>query len=213
MAIETKAKYIFAWLAITSIVYFTVQAVVSDTYSFMTPLDGKIPFIPEFIWLYHTLVPVIIGTTVFSMHRRRVFFNTVAALTFSMAVLTCFHLVFPSYYPRQDLFLDANSSLSLWAVDLTRQFDAACNTFPSGHVTFSWIIYFCARMSESIRRSKKRIYSYLLWAALISVSTLVLKQHYIFDVISGIILAYISVLVGQNTVNRYLNAENNSEGR
>ena len=104
MAIETKAKYIFAWLAVTSIVYFSVQAVVSDAYTFLSPLDDEIPFIPGFIWLYHTLVPVIVGTTIFSMHRRRVFFNTIAALTFSMAVLTCFHLIFPSYYPRQDHF-------------------------------------------------------------------------------------------------------------
>ena len=212
MAIETKAKYIFAWLAITSIVYFSVQAVASDTYSFLTPLDDKIPFIPSFIWLYHTLMPVIIGTTIFSMHRRRVFFNTVSALTFSMAVLTCFHLVFPSYYPRQELFLDANSSASLWLVEITRQFDAACNTFPSGHVTFSWIIYFCARMSDSIKRTNKLIHIYLLWAVLISISTLVLKQHYIFDVLSGIILAYISVMVGCTATSRYINVEADTQG-
>ena len=207
MAIETKAKYVFAWLITTSIVYFSVQAVVSDTYSFLNPFDEGIPFIPEFIWLYHTLVPVIVGTTIFSMHRRRVFFNTIAALTFSMAVLTCFHLIFPSYYPRQELLTGAGSSASLWLVEITRQFDAACNTFPSGHVTFSWIIYFCARMSDNIKRTNKLIYIYLLWTILISISTLVLKQHYIFDVISGIILAYISVMVGCAATNRYMNVE------
>jgi membrane-associated phospholipid phosphatase len=207
MAIETKAKYVFTWLITTSIVYFSVQAVVSDTYSFLNPLDEGIPFIPEFIWLYHTLVPVIVGTTIFSMHRRRVFFNTIAALTFSMAALTCFHLIFPSYYPRQELLTGAGSSVSLWLVEITRQFDAACNTFPSGHVTFSWIIYFCARMSDNIKRTNKLIYIYLLWTILISISTLVLKQHYIFDVISGIILAYISVMVGCAATNRYMNVE------
>lgn len=210
MAIETKAKYVFAWLIVTSIVYFTVQAVVSDAYSFLIPLDEKIPFIPEFIWLYHTLVPVIVGTAIFSMHRRRVFFNTIAALTLSMAVLTCFHLLFPSYYPRQDLYLNTNFSISLWLVEITRQFDAACNTFPSGHVTFSWVIYFCARMSDNIKRTNKLIHVYLLWTVLISISTLVLKQHYIFDVLSGIILAYASVVVGRVAVNRYINVEANA---
>lgn len=210
MAIETKAKYVFAWLAVTSIVYFSVQAVVSDTYSFLSPLDRGIPFIPEFIWLYHTLVPVIVGTTIFSMHRRRVFFNTIAALTLSMAVLTCFHLVLPSYYPRQELLLGTDSSVSLWLVELTRQFDAACNTFPSGHVTFSWILYFCARQADSIKRANKLIYIYLLWTILVSISTLVLKQHYIFDVISGIILAYISVVIARVVTSRYINVETNT---
>jgi membrane-associated phospholipid phosphatase len=210
VAIQTKAKYVFAWLIITSLVYFSVQAVVSDTYSFLSPFDEAIPFLPGFIWIYHTLIPVIVGTAIFSLRRRRAFFNTIVALTFSMAALTCFHLAFPSYYPRQELFLDADSSVSLWLVSTTRQFDAACNTFPSGHVTFSWIMYFCARLSDNIRRTSKLIYVYLFWAVLISISTLVLKQHYIFDVASGIILAYISMMVGCAVTSRYMNVEVNT---
>jgi membrane-associated phospholipid phosphatase len=209
MAKETKAKYIFAWLTLTSLIYFSIQAIVPDSYSFMTSLDTAIPFLPGFIWLYHTLVPVILWTSIYLIKRRFVFFNTVCALTFSMAVLTCFHLAFPSFYPRQELVYDGFSA-SLWLVEITRQFDAACNTFPSGHVTFSWIMFFCVRLSDAFRIGVKISNIYLLWAIFISISTLVLKQHYIFDVVSGIILGYISVVIGSYMTKRHFNVEENS---
>jgi len=210
MALETKAKYIFTWLIVTSALYFSVQAVVTHGYSFLTPLDGLIPFVPELVWLYHTLFPVIVCTTVFSMQNRRVFFNTVAALTLSMGILTVFHLLFPSYYPRQELEPSTLSSVSVWLVEFTREFDAACNTFPSGHVAFSWILYFCVLDSDCAKRNKSFRSTYLLWTVGITLSTLLLKQHYIFDVIAGIILAYASVYIGKKFMNRCLNDEADS---
>ena len=209
MALETKAKYMFAWLILTSIVYFSVQALVTHSYSFLTPIDGLIPFVPEFVWIYHTLIPVIVSTTVFSMQRRDVFFKTVIALTLCMAVLTVFHVIFPSFYPRQEIEPTSYFSISVWLVEITRQFDAASNTFPSGHVAFSWILYFCVRDSEYAKRKKSLPSTYLLWAVLISMSTLFLKQHYIFDVIAGIILAHIMVIVSKRIIekSRYLQHE------
>ena len=209
MALETKAKYIFAWLILTSAVYFTVQTLVTHSYSFMTPIDGLIPFVPEFVWVYHTLIPVIVGTTIFSMQRRDVFFKTVIALTLSMAVLTIFHVLFPSYYPRQEIEPTPYFSVSVWLVEITRQFDAACNTFPSGHVAFAWILYFCIRGSECAKRKKSIPSTYLLWAVIVSLSTLFLKQHYIFDVFAGIILAYFMVIISKQITkkSRYLQHE------
>lgn len=213
MALETKAKYIFTWLFVTSVLYFLVQALVTHSYSFMTPLDNLIPFIPEFVWVYHTLIPTIVATAIFSMQKREVFFKTVAALSISVVVLTFFHLVLPSYYPREDIG-PLSSSISLWVVELTREFDAACNTFPSGHVAFSWILCFCVGEADCVKRKKSLLGVYLLWATLISLSTLFLKQHYIFDVVAGIVLAHISFLIAEKVVKRgeYLYEAANSRG-
>jgi len=65
--------------------------------------------------------------------------------------------------------------------------DGAQNTFPSGHVTFSWLILLAA--AEALTNKSMRLI-YFLWAMAVTVSTLVLKQHYIVDVFSGILLAY-----------------------
>ena len=199
MARDTKAKYMLIWFCVTSALYFLVQFAVSHSYSFMTPLDKLIPFVPEFIWIYHTLIPVIIITTIFSMERRTVFFNTILALSFSVLILTTCHILFPSFYPRQEI---PSGSISLWLVNVTRTVDAACNTFPSGHVTFSWILYLCISDAERIKRTKWLRLTYLLWATLIALSTLVLKQHYIFDVVAGLGLAWLSVMVAKKVRSR-----------
>ena len=204
MARETKAKYILIWLSVTSVLYFLVQFAVSHSYSFMTPLDNLVPFVPEFIWLYHTLIPAIVVTTIFSMEKREVFFNTILALSISAIVLTLCHVLLPSFYPRQEI--DA-SSVSLWLVEVTRSFDAACNTFPSGHVTFAWILYFCICDAECIKRTKWLRLTYLLWAILIALSTLVLKQHYVFDVVAGLALAWLSVTIAKKIRGRYFLCE------
>ena len=90
---DTKAKYVLIWLVVTSVLYFLVQFAVTHSYSFMTPLDGAIPFVPEFIWVYHTLIPVIVITTIFSMERRDVFFNTIIALTLAVGILSICHIL------------------------------------------------------------------------------------------------------------------------
>ena len=204
MARETKAKYILIWLSVTSALYFLVQFAVSHSYSFMTPLDELIPFVPEFIWLYHTLIPTIVVTTIFSMERREVFFNAIMALSISAAILTACHVLFPSFYPRQEI---DTGSISLWLVEVTRALDAACNTFPSGHVAFAWILYFCIGDAECIKRTKWLRLTYLLWAVLIALSTLVLKQHYIFDVVAGLVLAWFSVSAAKKIRGRYFLCE------
>ena len=210
MAPRVKAKYMFVWLFITSVLYFSVQTLVTHSYSFMTPLDGVFLFVPEFVWVYHTLIPVIIGTTVFSMQRRDVFFTTVLALTFAALTLTIFHILLPSFYPREPI--DPTLSLSVWLVQVTRAVDSACNTFPSGHVAFAWVLYFCVRGSEAVKRRKSLSVVYLLWAALISLSTLMLKQHYIFDVIAGIFLAHVAVTIAKKGVDGYLNEMSSPRG-
>jgi membrane-associated phospholipid phosphatase len=201
---DTKAKYVLIWLFATSAIYFLVQFVVSHSYSFMTPVDNLIPFVPEFIWLYHTLIPVIIITTIFSMERRDVFFNTIVALTFAAVILSIFHIIFPSFYPREVI---ETSSISLWLVEITRSVDAPCNTFPSGHVTFSWIIYLSICKADCIKRTKWLRLTYLLWAVLIAASTLMLKQHYVFDVVSGLILAGLCVSLARRLRGRLLPCE------
>jgi membrane-associated phospholipid phosphatase len=186
--------------------YFLVQFIATDDYSFMTPFDYAVPFIPEFIWVYHTLIPVIIISTIFSMEKRDVFFNTLVALTFSVIVLTLFHIIFPSFYPRQEIQVD---TMSLWLVEVTRMIDASCNTFPSGHVTFAWILFFCIRDANCIKRTKALHLAYLLWAILIATSTVVLKQHYVFDVVAGIVLAWFSMTVAKK-VRGKISAKQNS---
>ena len=108
-----------------------------------------------------------------------------------------FYTFFPAFYPR-DGYTD--SSLSGFLVEITRNIDGSNNTFPSTHVTFAWLMVFFIGLSNFSLKHKWIQSVYVLWAILISVSTLVLKQHFVVDVFSGIALATMCYFLGKHLV-------------
>tara|TARA_R100000008_G_C3523539_1_gene135330 strand:+ start:41 stop:715 length:675 start_codon:yes stop_codon:yes gene_type:complete len=192
MSLKAKVKYVFALLSLWMVLYYAIQAfIVQNHYDFLTPLDKLIPFIPEFVWIYHTMVPVLLITTIGLLKNKRVFFTTILASFIAILVLNTFYVLFPAFYPRNPLV--EYNSISVWMVEITRQIDGASNTFPSGHVTFSWLMFLAACECQLLKKKKYYFVKgiYLLWAVGICISTLFLKQHFIIDVISGIIMAYV----------------------
>ena len=161
-------------------------------------MDELIPFNPHFIWIYHTIIPVIALTLVYLIKRKDLFLSSIVAFLLATAVLFFFYIFFPSFYPR-DAFVD-NSTISGVLVEATRRIDGAQNTFPSSHVTFSWLITFFISISACAKKNKWIYKGYFIWAILISLSTLTLKQHFIVDVVSGIILALLCYLLSKKIV-------------
>ena len=158
-------------------------------------IDEKIPFIPPFIWVYHTLIPVTIFTAIFLFQRRDIFLGLIFSFVFSGIVMCLFYIFFPSFYPRE-LFVDI-STISGWLIEITRSIDGPHNTFPSGHVTFAWLLMFFVNLSQYTRKHTWVKVAYFCWAILVSISTLTLKQHFIVDVIAGMVLAYVSYFLAR----------------
>tara|TARA_R110000824_G_scaffold166215_12_gene342964 strand:+ start:433 stop:846 length:414 start_codon:yes stop_codon:yes gene_type:complete len=110
----------------------------------------------------------------------------ICACLAATVVLNIFYIYLPSFYPRIEFEV---ATISEYLVELTRAIDKANNTFPSGHVTFAWLIFYAASFSQLAGKYKIIKFTYLIWASMISFATLALKQHYIVDVVSGIFLA------------------------
>ena len=73
------------------------------------------------------------------------------------------------------------------------------NLFPSIHCLVSW---FCAIGLRGTRVSTwYKVFSYA-FAIAVCISTQLTKQHYIVDVFGGILLAEISLLIGEYFVRR-----------
>jgi len=196
VAASVKAKYLTFFLIFNFLTYFGLQWLITHSeYNFLTSVDLAIPLIPGFIWIYHTLVPVIVLSMFFLVIRRDIFMTTFVAFSIATLILSLFYVLFPSFYPR--IPIEA-TTLSEQFLNLTRTIDGAHNTFPSGHVTFAWLLTFCISHATSARKFAWLKPAYALWAVLISVSTLVLKQHYIFDVFSGLALAIICYYCAKN---------------
>ena len=87
------------------------------------------------------------------------------------------------------------ASLSDRALAALYEADRPVNLFPSLHVSLSFL--FAAAIGYA--RPRWRAWT-LAWAALIAVSTLFTRQHYLFDVLGGIVLAWIGWKVVRHLV-------------
>ena len=94
------------------------------------------------------------------------------------------------------MFVDT-SSISGWLIEWTRMIDGPHNTFPSGHVTFAWLLVLFVNLSQYVKEHQWVRFVYFCWAILVSISTLTLKQHYIVDVISGFAFALLTYFLAK----------------
>lgn len=201
MPLYTRVKYIVIIAIFNLLTYFGIQGLItSNTIDLLTPFDQAIPLVPEFIWIYNSLIPVLLASCVFLLRTKKVFWTTCVAFLVATVVLDVFYVVMPSFYPRES-FEIANAST--WFLNLTREIDGSNNTFPSGHVALSWLLFWATSNSTTLKNKKKIKLVFGLWAFAISLSTLTLKQHYIVDVIGGFVLAWGSWLGAQLFIERF----------
>ena len=195
-----KANYVLLFGVINLFTYFLIQDCVTHKYNFLTDVDKAIPFMPEFVWIYHSLLPVIGVTMVLLVRSKKLFFNAMWACVATTLILHFFYVTFPSFYPRP-LFVPQDLSEVL--VQFSYEIDNSSNTFPSGHVAFAWIMFWIAKHSERSRETPVLIDFYKLWAIAISISTLAIKMHYVIDVIGGFIVASSCFFIVRELIKKY----------
>jgi len=195
-----KAKYLLCFSLFNLGTYFLIQQFVSHEHNFLTDLDRAIPFMPDFVWIYHTLLPGIVGTMFLLVKSRNIFLTTFWAGVLATVIIHIIYILFPSFYPRPDLI---PSTLSEELVALSYLIDNSSNTFPSGHVAFSWLMFWGAMFSKKVKETMGLRRLYLLWALGVSMSTLAIKMHYIIDVIGGFCVAAFCFFLVKYIVTKY----------
>jgi len=203
MSRKTKTKYVLFLFSFYFLSYFLIQSVIASGHNLLTSLDQLIPFIPEFIWIYHTLIPVFIATTMILIERKSVFYTAFFSVLLASVIMNLFYVYFPVAYPRE-MWQLTEPSWSGFFVELTRQVDGANNAFPSGHVTLSCLLTLLVGLTNFAKRYNWLQPLYAIWAMLIAVATLVLKQHFIVDVASGLALALMCYLLIKHIVYKRL---------
>lgn len=152
-----------------------------EFYNLSIFIDEKIPFNPHFVWTYIlyyfvALMPVMVVPDIKEFRRM------VGAylMMYFMGFLT--FIVFPVKMVRPELIGDG---YSLWLLRKIYNADNGYNCFPSMHVANAYLASFF-----SFKFNKPYGSVVYIIAFLITISTLFIKQHYIVDLIAGILLAY-----------------------
>ncbi|HVA66346.1 MAG TPA: phosphatase PAP2 family protein [Elusimicrobiota bacterium] len=146
----------------------------------MTAVDRAVPFLPWTGWIYATVFPFPLLAAAFVRDDRGIR-AMLAAFIAAAAVCLVVFLAYPTVYPRPEL---AGGGLIAWPLAMVYRLDLPRNCLPSEHVTTAFLTAFAVRHSRP-----KLGAACLVWAVLISVSTLTTKQHYFWDVAAGVLLA------------------------
>jgi membrane-associated phospholipid phosphatase len=182
-----KLSYILIAIVFYMLGYAIIQSMVHvGKFDFYTQLDSLIPLVPEFIWIYHSVIPILFITMVVLVRDKNLFFSMFWSCLVSSIILNLSYALLPSFYPRENFALN---TIHDYLLQFTRELDGAHNTFPSGHVTFSWLITLTALKTRQVAANRSLCLIYIFWAICVTLSTLTLKQHFIVDTLSGFFLS------------------------
>jgi membrane-associated phospholipid phosphatase len=150
----------------------------------LTTIDQNIPFLPWTIWIY--VSGLIYMPIAYHFNRSVVSINK-HAYTFSSLVIlsSTIFWFYPTVYPRE-LFPvpDSTNEPTYLLLTWIRQIDSPTNCTPSLHVSIAYLL------ALGFREISKKYFPWIfLWASLIALSTLTVKQHYVVDVLAGIAVA------------------------
>jgi len=148
--------------------------------------EQRIPFRPDFVWMYLSIYPTFLLPFLFI--RDRDFFRI-----FSLAYITVMCVCYLTYllYPvtiQRPVFVE--NSFSTWTLGIVYQADKPWNCFPSMHVAMSLLAALTILEVHRIRG----VVTLLLTLA-IALSTVLIKQHYVLDVLGGMALTMIIYFV------------------
>jgi len=151
-------------------------------------LDRVVPLQPIWalvygpVYLFLILLPVLVVRQDEQI-RRTVF----AYLTVWIIAYVCF-LLYPTTASRPERVI--GDGFALWGLRFLYSADPPYNCFPSLHVAHSFVSALtCLRVHRGVGIAAT------LGAALVGVSTLFTKQHYVADVIAGVLLAFMAYVV------------------
>ena len=148
-----------------------------------TPLDAALPVVTPFVIPYVSLNYVVYFTLiVFLLFRTKVFHSACLALITAWFVSYFFYFFFQTEVIRPVL---TGSDLFTRMIQNVYAGDNPFNDFPSLHTSISTIMAI-----HWLRFDRRAGIVVSIWTVLIVASTVLIKQHYVADVISGLSLAF-----------------------
>lgn len=155
--------------------YGWLNRLLPPRFDFTTPLDTAIPFLP---WTYHLYWSFFLLLLVAAWQLRPdEYARSLRAVLW--VVLVCFSgfVLFTAHYPRPDVDTIVSP---FWREEFRWMWghDKPGNTFPSLHVAITVL-------GTRILWRRRRSLLWILWATIICLSTLTVKQHFIVDVLGG----------------------------
>jgi len=194
---ENRHPIVFLLGIIASLLY-----VVSNHFHFFNPqllpmswLDNAVPFIPQTVWIY--VSEYVFFIAVYLTCKDTANLNKYLYSIMGLQIVSIFiFMIWPTTYPRELFPLPQDLDYFTYFVfNSLRTADTPASCCPSLHVSSVYLSSFIF-----LNDQRKKFPFYFTWATLITLSTLTTKQHYVVDLISGLLMAVGTYWVFHKTV-------------
>lgn len=150
-----------------------------------TPLDDAIPVVGPFAIPYVSLRPFIyLSAVLFLLFRVRIYRSAAVAMIVVLLVSYAFYAFLQTYIDRPAIIGEDLFSRLIRDVYAS---DQPYNDFPSLHASLSTVFAI-----HWLRVDRRLGVPVAIWTALIVLSTVFVKQHYVPDAVAGVVLAAIA---------------------
>ena len=143
--------------------------------------ERKILFSPEFVFIYLTIYPTFLLPFLF-IHQRDFFRLFSLAYITVMCICYLVYFFYPVSIDRPELSVN---SFSTWVLAIVYGADRPWNCFPSMHVAMSLLASLTILEVHRIRGMLTLLLTF--W---IAYSTVLIKQHYVLDVVAAMLLTF-----------------------
>jgi membrane-associated phospholipid phosphatase len=151
-------------------------------------VDRLVPLQPAWTLVYAPLYLFAIMLPVFVVRQPEQIRRTVRAYLFVWITAFVFFLAYPTMASRPLKVI--GEGFAVWSLRFLYSLDPPYNCFPSLHVAHSFVSALtCYRVHRGVGIAAG------IAASLIGISTLFTRQHYIADVASGTVLAFVAYMV------------------
>jgi membrane-associated phospholipid phosphatase len=149
----------------------------------MLALDRAWPLEPGWMLVYGSLYIFVVILPLVVIRERPLGERTLRAYIAVMLVAYAGFFLYPTAAPPHPA--SGTAGFAEWTLRLAYDLDTPNNCFPSLHVAYAFVAALaCGRVHRGVGAVA------VIWAALIALSTLFTKQHYVVDVIAGGLMGY-----------------------
>lgn len=192
---------IFSYLAcfaVNCLVYWFTQFIMAGAYhhDLTTEFDLKVPFVSQWIIIYVTtfIFWIVNYGIVAKSSTRDKWFQFATADMMSRLICGAIFIVLPTTTVRPEI---EGTGFTDWLTSIIYSVDKPYNLFPSIHCLASWMCYIGMRGNKNIPWWYRA--TTMIFALLICASTQFTKQHYILDVVAGIVIAEFCYFITTHT--------------
>ncbi|MGN0172989.1 MAG: phosphatase PAP2 family protein [Acutalibacteraceae bacterium] len=158
------------------------------------PIDDLIPFMPQWITVYFgCYISWVVFYIIICRESKEVCYNFVTAEIIAKLICLIVFVVYPTEMMHRPDALSATFFDK--AANFLYAIDKPYNLFPSIHCFASWICFRGISWCEKVPVGVK-ITAFVI-AILVFLSTVFTKQHYVIDIIGGIIVTEIGIFISK----------------